>query len=94
MSYSIISNEKACFFCGSQKGLQRHHIYAGSRRAASEKYGLWVWLCLEHHTGSNYSVHTCKRLNDYLQERGQREFEKQIGTREDFIKIFGRSFIW
>lgn len=93
MSDSIISNLKECFFCGTTVGLQRHHIYAGSRRNASEKYGCWVWLCLAHHTGSNYAAHTNKRFNDYLQERAQREFEKKVGSRDKFIEVFGRSFL-
>ena len=34
-----------CFICGSGQSLERHHIFTGSRRKKSEKYGLVVYLC-------------------------------------------------
>ena len=52
MSNSIIQTERRCFLCNSSVGLERHHIMAGTaNRKLSEKYGLWVWLCHECHTG-------------------------------------------
>ena len=54
MSESLIQTEKECWFCGAQVNLERHHIFAGTaNRPISEKYGLWVYLCHEHHTGKN-----------------------------------------
>ena len=48
MTESIMQDEKACFVTKSTRGLDRHHCFKGSRRKASERYGLWVWL-QDHH---------------------------------------------
>lgn len=51
---SIISNKKECFICQSQINLEEHHIFFGNaNRRLSEKDGLKVWLCVEHHRGTN-----------------------------------------
>ena len=40
---SIIQKEKRCFFCGSVRNLEKHHIFGGTKnRKWSEKYGLTV----------------------------------------------------
>ena len=44
MSKSILQDEKQCFISGAVAELDRHHVYAGSRRKDSEKWGCWVWL--------------------------------------------------
>lgn len=31
--------------------------------------------------------------SDFLKQTAQQAFEKQIGTREDFIKEFGRNYL-
>ena len=63
---SIIQNEKECFFCGQTACLQDHHIFFGEKnRKHSEKYGLKVWLCVEHHTGKE-SVHRSAAMDKVL----------------------------
>lgn len=89
---SIIQEEKECFVCKTISNLQEHHIFQGMNRSCSEKYGLKVWLCLYHHTGSNEAVHHNKALMDYLHKIGQEKFE-ETHTREEFRKIFGRSYL-
>ena len=54
MGESIIKQSKSCFFCGSERALERHHILKGSaNRKLAEEDGLWVWLCPECHRGTN-----------------------------------------
>lgn len=54
---SILQDEKKCFFCGTTQGLERHHVVFGSAgRKISDKLGLTIWLCSEHHRG-DYSPH-------------------------------------
>ena len=88
MSKSIISNEKCCFRCGTTQNLHRHHIYAGRFRNKSEKYGLWVYLCAEHHIGDT-GVHSAKGTQywNYLKKIGQSHFETIYG-RELFMAEF------
>ena len=44
MGKSIMQEDRECFISGYTGALDKHHIYAGSCRKASEKYGCWVWL--------------------------------------------------
>ena len=54
MADSILQSERCCYFCESVIGLEEHHIFAGvANRRISEKYGLKVWLCHEHHPGND-----------------------------------------
>lgn len=90
---SIIQKEKQCLVCGTTYNLHSHHcIYGTANRKQSEKYGLKVWLCQEHHTG-NEGVHFNKEFDTYLKKLAQVHFEKTHGNREDFRRIFGKSYL-
>lgn len=89
---SIIQNEKECFFCGRTDRLQDHHIFFGEKnRKHSEKYGLKVWLCVEHHTGKE-SVHRSAAMDKVLKMRAQAKFE-ETHSREEFMRIFGKNYL-
>ena len=91
---SLLSNEPVCYICGTPYNLHRHHIIYGSgRRQLSEKYGLWVYLCGDHHNLSPYGVHNDRELDTRLKQEAQTAWEAKYGTREDFIKVFGRSWL-
>lgn len=91
---SIISNEPCCIVCGITYGLHRHHcIYGRGRRQLSEKYGLWVYLCARHHNASNAGVHFNHNFDTKLKQICQKKWEEKNGTREDFIKLFGRNYL-
>jgi hypothetical protein len=68
-----------------------HCIHGTANRRLSEKYGLRVKLCREHHTG-NTGVHKNAVLDDLLKEIAQRKFE-EAHSREDFRRIFGKSYL-
>ena len=69
----------------------KHHIFGGSNRKHSEKYGLFVWLKPELHNMSNMGVHFNKEFDLYLKQIGQEAFE---GTYPDldFLEIFGKNY--
>ena len=91
---SIIQQNKECYVCQKISGLHDHHIFFGSKnRKVSELYGLKVWLCYEHHNGSNDGVHFNKDLDLHLKRLAQQEYEKKYGTREDFRETFGRNYL-
>ena len=91
---SIIHNNKECFITGCTNGLHKHHIFFGTaNRKLSEKYGLWIWLTPELHNMSNRGVHFDKDLNELCHRTGQLAFERVHGTRDDFVKIFGRNYL-
>jgi hypothetical protein len=90
---SVLQDNKECYVCGRTDQLHDHHvIYGGANRRISEKYGLKVWLCYEHHTG-NAGVHFNPDLAQELHETGQRFYETHYGTREDFRRDFGKSWL-
>lgn len=95
MSKSIIQkNKHECFICGSQHGLERHHVIFGtSGRRLSEKYGLTVMLCYEHHRG-RYGVHGMdgKELNRQLHVVAQTAFEG-IHGHDKWMTIIGKNFL-
>lgn len=91
---SIIQKSKKCFVCETEYGLECHHIiYGTANRKLSDKYGLTVWLCNYHHTGSKQSVHFNKELDMHLKKLAQTKFEKKYGTRSDFMKVFGKNYL-
>ncbi len=90
---SIIQTEKECYVCRTTYNLQDHHIiYGTSNRKNSERYGLKVWLCLDHHIG-NTGVHFNKDLDIHLKKLAQEHFEARFGERNDFRGIFGKSYL-
>lgn len=74
-----------CALCGSPY-IQLHHIYEGKNRKNSTKYSMIVPLCKYHHDW----VH--KTNYKGFKEKYQKKFE-ETHTREEFIKIFGRSYL-
>lgn len=90
---SVIQIEKRCFVCGTTLNLHDHHIFYGTaNRKMAEKFGLKVFLCQEHHTGS-HGVHFNKALDEGLKMLAQSKFEELYGSRKDFIREFGKSVL-
>ena len=91
---SILNTQKGiCFIMGTPAKTERHHIFGGPNRKHSERYGLTVELCPYCHRESRHSAHKDGMINHVLQEMGQRAFEEKIGSREEFIKIFGKNYL-
>ena len=83
---------ECCLICGSPYA-QHHHIFHGtSRRSFADKYGYVIPLCQEHHTGKQ-GIHFNRGLDLYWMQKAQRHFETYYGTREDFIRECGKSYL-
>lgn len=80
-----------CVYCGSPR-VQMHHIFYGKNRKTSDNLGYVIPVCFRHHTGSDGLHHNRGRAL-YWMETAQKHYEKHIGTRDDFIKAFGRSYL-
>ena len=105
MSESIIAGNinNMCHYCGRYvEEPHRHHIFGAANRKWSEKYGLWVYLCPEHHNMSKHSVHFDKLMMNQYHYLGQKTFEdwymaKNQTTHEvarsEFMRIFGKNYI-
>lgn len=91
---SVIQSNKECFVCHTTANLHDHHIFFGtSNRKQSEKYGMKVWLCAYHHNMSDAGVHFNKDLDLHLKKLAQEHFEAEIGARDEFRRVFGKSFL-
>jgi len=89
-----------CYLCrlfygrSNQRGLHTHHIFEGTgRRKVSDKYGLTVKLCPMHHNASEQGVHFNRENDLIIKQMGQRYYEENIGSREDFIRDFIKSYL-
>lgn len=93
MSKSIVQSKRECLICGDINNLELHHIiYGTANRKLSDKFGLTCYLCHYHHTGGD-GIHFNKEMDLKLKKHAQKKFEEQVGTREQFIKIFGRNYL-
>lgn len=72
--------------------LEEHHVFMGPSRRNSEKYGLKVYLCNQHHTNSKEAVHVSYEVCRILQSAGQQAFMKKYPDK-DFMKIFGKNYL-
>jgi len=84
-----------CYVCGRYGYVERHHILGGRNRKKCNRYPLLIVpLCTEHHRGTN-GVHgkNGHELDCMLKREAQIIFERNYGTREEFIKLFGRSYL-
>lgn len=87
---SVFTTEKnKCMFCHSTYKLTWHEIYAGKNRQNSMKYDFCLRMCLKCHQKSQEDT----IFNDFWHKMGQEYFEFNLGSREDFIRIFGRSYL-
>ena len=98
---SILQDDpEHCYLCGRHEGsryqaMHWHHIFGGNpNRDHSEKYGLKVRLggyaCHEY---GEHAVHRDKEVDLKLKKEGQEAFERVHGSREDFRRIFGKSWL-
>lgn len=93
---SIIQTEKKCYVCETAYNLHSHHILFGvANRKLSDKDGLTVYLCYEHHEGTS-GVHGKNgheldlELKKLAQKRWMEYYDK---TEDDFRQRYGRSYL-
>ena len=92
MTKSIISNEQRCYLCGRQINLERHHIMAGTaNRKLSEKYGLWVYLCHDCHTGTEGAQYNSS-AGIKLKQIAQTAFESKY-SHEEWMELFRKNYL-
>ena len=80
-----------CIVCGNNKD-NLHEIIYGKNRLNSMKYGFVIPLCFNHHVG-NRGIHNNRELDLYYKRKCQEYFENNIGSRLEFIRIFGKSYL-
>lgn len=89
---------RKCHICGRNgwgDPLEIHHVFGGSLRSKSEKYGLVVYLCGNRcHRSGPHAVHRDGDEMRALRKWGQEKaMEAQGWTVDDFIREFGKSYL-
>ena len=83
---------RKCYLCGRNWAIEKHHVFGGSSRKKSEKYGMTVDLCHWCHNEPPDGVHHNSGVNHRLKAGFQGKFE-ETHSREEFRRIFGKSYI-
>lgn len=84
-----------CYICGRTNWIEHHHVFGGANRKISDKYGLVVPLCHFCHNEPPNGVHHNFENMEKLQQAVQLIAMEHYGwNKEDFIKIFGRNFLY
>lgn len=88
--FSVFTEDLShCSYCGGTYQLTKHEIFEGRNRQNSMKYGFVLPLCLECHR----KIQDDLEFSDKWKRKSQEYFEKNIGTKEEFIKKFGRNYL-
>ena len=86
----MLDERKQCFICGRKGQLDVHHCISGTaNRKMADIYGLTVYLCRDCHG----ALHDKGKYDMELKQFAQRQFEAKIGSRDDFRRIFGKSWL-
>lgn len=94
--WSIFTDELGVCYITKMNVAHIHHVFPGTcRRKICEKYGFVVPLHPALHQWAPDSVHNKPNqgLDLKLKQDCQRYYEEHYGTREEFIKVFGKSYL-
>lgn len=105
MAKSIIQaytdkQNRECFLCRLETtaelphdNLDKHHFMHGTaNRRLAERWGLWGYLCKEHHTVGPEAVHNNREKDIFLQQVAQGRFERLYGH-DKWMEIFGKNYL-
>ena len=93
MTKSIMQSEKRCYLCDRKTCLERHHVMSGTaNRKLSERFGLWVWLCHDCHTGKQGAQYDPVK-NFLLRAEAQRAFE-ELYDHDTWMETFYKNYIY
>lgn len=82
-------DEYRCYVTGYQGPCDLHHVYAGSNRTNSDRWGCWVWLRHDVHMRLHDQD---KELDRRIRRECQEAFEEKY-DRATFMKVFGKSYL-
>ena len=90
--YSVLTDDvDKCIICG-QPRQALHEVFYGKNRINSIKHGMVIPLCNNHHTGSD-GIHFKRNIDMYYKQLCQIYWEANIGTKEEFITVFGKNYL-
>ena len=92
---SIFTNDLSkCVITGATKesgaDIHVHHIFGAANKANSEKYHFLIPLRADWHDMADYGIHFNRELDLKTKRYCQEYWLKHYGTKEEFIKVFGK----
>lgn len=88
-----------CYLCAMLNGdytykeTEEHHVVFGSdQRGLSERCGLKVYLCREHHREGPFAPHNNQEIRDMLCRIAQERFEYEF-PQYSWMKIFKKNYL-
>jgi hypothetical protein len=81
-----------CYICGRPRQAIHHCLHGTANRKHADRLKLVIPICFECHQGAN-GIHNNRKLDLRVIRCAQRKFEEKLGTREDFIRIFGKNYL-
>lgn len=91
--WSVLTDDmEHCIYTGSNI-VERHHVFGGSNRTKSEKYGFVAPLRPDFHPNGVHAGQCAKLVDIELKQKCQTYYEEHCGNREQFIKEFGKSWL-
>lgn len=85
-------DERRCIVTGATSCLHRHHILHGPLRNLSERMGFTCWLRWDIHMSLHDHRPPFQNLDRELKRECQIVYERDH-TRDDWMKIVGRSYL-
>lgn len=87
--FSVFTDDlEHCILCGKKKN-DLHEVFGGRNRLNSIKFNLVIPLCRECHSLNQNNPF----FNEHWHKIGQEYFECNIGTRDEFLKVFRRNYL-
>ena len=91
--WSVFTNDmEHCYFTGTGY-CHRHDVFYGAYRLKSEEYGFVIPIAsyLDENEADSVHGNPNQGLDLKLKQMAQQYFEEHYGTREEFIRIFGKN---
>lgn len=89
---SVLQDKKECYVCHKTEDLHSHHVFYGRNHKLSEKYGLKIWLCADHHNMTDTGIHFNKELDLKVKRMAQHWFMLEY-SKAEFMRIFGKNYL-
>lgn len=98
MAKSIMQRDDGCcYLCGRNGNgdpLEWHHCLGGANRKLSEQDGLKVRICGNRcHRNGRGAAHRNAGTANFLKAEAQKAWESTYGTREEFMRRYGRNYL-
>ena len=87
--FSLLTSADKCFICGTTHLLTWHEVFAGRNRQNSMEDGFCLRMCLLCHEKKQEDT----QFNEFWHRKAQLYYEQNIGTREQFLARYRRSYL-